>query len=57
MVRSENKRSPTLIISLISSINCMLAYRTVLQEGFDSVHGLGAAGGDRCCLVAPWWQI
>ena len=26
-------------------------------QGFDSVLGLGAAGGDRCCLVAPWWQI
>ena len=24
--------------------------------GFDSVLGLGAAGGDRCWLVAPWWQ-
>ena len=24
---------------------------------FDSVLGLGAAGGGRCCLVAPWWQI
>ena len=24
--------------------------------GFDSVLGLGAAGGDHCWLVAPWWQ-
>ena len=24
---------------------------------FNSVLGLGATGGDRCCLVAPWWQI
>ena len=24
--------------------------------GFDSVLGLGAAGSDRCLLVAPWWQ-
>ena len=39
----------------------MLAYKTVLQAhkaltAFMN-HGLGAAGGDRCCLVAPWWQI
>ena len=42
---------------LISSINCILQYKTVLQahSGFDSV--LGAAGGNRCWLVvAPWWQ-
>ena len=44
---------------LISSINCILQYKTVLQAhcGFDSVLGLGAAGGDSCWLVvAPWWQ-
>ena len=38
----------------------MLAYKTAAStqpQGFYSVHGFGAAGGDRCCLVAPWWQI
>ena len=24
---------------------------------FNSVLGLCAAGGNRCCLIAPWWQL
>ena len=27
------------------------------HTGFRQRSWIGAAGGDRCCLVAPWWQI